>query len=111
MNAGQAATEQEPCTFGFGKCDRTDTRPYLVGNRCPDHAPWALAGQPEPDSARYCLAICYCGQCPDRSRVVAPITANVIDFRAAASGKRRVGPGEYRHAQAQIQRTRQERPA
>jgi hypothetical protein len=109
MNAGQAATEQEPCTFGFGKCDRTDTRPYQTGGRwlCPDHTPSALAGQPEPDAGRYCLAICYCGTCPGRRRTVAPITQNVVDLEAIRTGKRRASPAEYRNAQRQ----RQEKPA
>jgi hypothetical protein len=99
--AGRAAAGQQPCTFGFGACDRTDTRPYTDGWRCPDHTPAALAGRPEPDSKRYCLAICYCGQCPGRRRTVAPITANVVDFRAVASGKRREPSlARYREAQA-----------
>ena len=51
------------CTFGT--CGQP-ARPYIVGPRCPAHTPAALAGQPEPDSARYCLAICYCGQCSTR---------------------------------------------
>lgn len=102
---------QQVCSFGFGKCDRTDTRPYPAGRRCPDHAPWLLAGRPDPGSGRYCLAICYCGQCPNRRTIVHPNRPNVIDFRAAASGKRRVGLTEYREAQAQTRPKRQERPA
>lgn len=59
---------------------------------------------PEFAPGRYCLAICYCGQCVHRDRrVLAPITPNVIDFRAVASGKRRAGLGEYREAQANTQ--------
>ena len=106
MNApGRAATEQQPCTFGFGACTRRDTRPYAVGGRwrCPDHTPAKLAGQLEPDTARYCLTICYCKQpecAADKRRPAAPITPNVIDFRAVASGKRREPSlAAYREAQ------------
>ena len=89
----------QPCTFGFGKCTRTDTHPYAAGDRCPDHTPARLAGLPEPDAKRYCLAICYCGTCPHRrARPLAPITANVIDLRAVASGKRHTTTTGYRDA-------------
>jgi hypothetical protein len=101
MTAGQAATARQPCTYGFGLCDRTDTRPYAAGGRwrCPDHTPAKLAGQPEPDAARYCLAICYCGGCLHRgARPLAPITDNIVDFRHKASGKRRSSPAAYREA-------------
>ena len=53
MNTG------DPCTFGT--CGALDTHPYAEGPRCDPHAPWARAGQPHPSTARYCLAICYCG--------------------------------------------------
>jgi hypothetical protein len=97
---GQVYGGQQQCSHGWGKCDRTDTHPYAAGPRCPDHTPAKLAGLPEPDSKRYCLAICYCGQCPHRrARPLAPITDNVVDFRAVASGKRRSSPAAYREAQ------------
>ena len=103
--AGEAGKPKPPCEFGFGKCDRTDNvHPYVQGLRCPDHTPSKLAGLPEPDSARYCLAICYCGTCPHRrARPLAPITDNVVDFRAVASGKRRSSPAAYREAQTRTQ--------
>ena len=101
--AGRAATEQQSCTYGFGKCDRTDTRAYAVGGRwrCAEHSPSALAGQPEPDRDRYCLAICYCKQpdcAADKRQPLAPTTDNIIDFRHKASGKRRSSPAAFREA-------------
>lgn len=102
--AGKRDENEHPCTYR--SCGRLDTRPYQCGGRwrCPDHTPSALAGQPEPDSARYCLAICYCGQCPHSGRApAAPIRDTVVDFRHIASGKRREpDPGRYREAQAQV---------
>ena len=93
MNTG------DPCTFGT--CGALDTHPYAEGLRCDPHAPWARAGQPHPSSGRYCLAICYCGTCPNRrSQPLAPITPNVIDLNAIKSGKRRSSPAAYREAQA-----------
>jgi hypothetical protein len=89
----------KPCSFGT--CGALDTHPYAEGPRCDPHAPWARAGQPHPSTARYCLAICYCGACPGRGvQPLAPITDNVIDFRHKASGKRRSSPAAYREAQA-----------
>jgi hypothetical protein len=94
------------CYCGSGQ----DVHPYAEGDRCDVHAPWARRGHPHPSQGRYCLNRCYCGRCPNYARPLEPVTANVIDFRAAASGKRRVGHAEYRQAQAQT-RPRQERPA
>jgi hypothetical protein len=93
------------CQFGFGACDRADgLRPYAEGLRCPDHTPAKLAGRPEPDTARYCLAVCYCGRCLHRRHVpLTPITATIKDHRDIASGKRRPRSiEEYRDAQAQV---------
>jgi len=76
-------------------------RLYACGYRCPAHTPSALAGQPEPDYARYCAPLrCYCGNCPSWT----PDStyhdgATVIDLRAVASGKRRSSLTEYRNAQ------------
>lgn len=110
LASGRAATVQQPCTY----CGRTDTRPYAAGGRwrCPDHTPAKLAGGPEPDSKRYCLLICYCGQCPHRRPpVLAPNRPTIIDLRNVASGKSRAGVtlAGYREAQAATQR--QERSA
>ena len=93
------------CTFGT--CGAGGARPYAEGPRCDAHAPWARAGNPDPSSARYCLAVCYCGQCPaGRSVPLAPVRATVIDDRAVASGKRRERSlEEYRAAQARTRRT------
>jgi hypothetical protein len=107
---GRAATVQQPCTYGFGECGRTDTRPYAAGGRwlCPDHTPARLAGQPEPDSKRYCLAVCYCGQpecAADKRRLLTPTADNVVDIRHKASGKRRSSPAAYRDAQRAQQHT------
>jgi len=97
---GQAYTGEHQCTYGWGKCGRTDTHPYVEGARCPDHTPAKLAGLPEPDSKRYCMAICYCGSCPHRRKQpLAPIRETVIDLNAVRSGKRRSSPAAYRQAQ------------
>jgi hypothetical protein len=86
-------------------CGSLDTRLYAEGHLCPAHTPAARAGKPEPDTARYCApARCYCGQdaCPSSesfARPLEPITANVADFRAVASGKRRSSLEQYRSAQ------------
>lgn len=101
--------DERSCSFGFGQCDRTDTRPYMTGPRCPDHAPWLLAGHADPASRRYCVAICYCGECLNRrpgTAPTSPVRPTVVDFRAIASGKRRSQLGEYREAQQQVQRSR-----
>jgi len=90
-------------------CGSAETRPYACGPRCPVHTPAALAGQPEPDSRRYCApARCYCDSetCTATSGPLEPITKTVLDARAVASGKRRAGLGEYRDAQAQVHGTR-----
>lgn len=38
------------CGWGLpgGPCGAADTRPYAGGHFCPEHAPWARTGQPEP---------------------------------------------------------------
>ena len=105
MIPGQLATTRQPCP---GACGRTDTRLYACGWRCPDHTPARLAGNPEPDVARYCLTRCYCGGCPSYSRPLEPISATVVDVRAVASGRRRAPLGKYREAQAAVRRSRQE---
>jgi hypothetical protein len=35
-------------TCAAPSCDRTDTRAYLTGRKCPDHTPAKAAGRPEP---------------------------------------------------------------
>lgn len=88
---------------GFCSTPRHGERParkYARGWCCEECAPG-----PEP-AGRYCLAICYCGQCDGRSRApLAPIVPNVIDYRAVASGKRRARLREYREAQAHVKET------
>lgn len=37
-------------------CDRTDTRPYLTGDRCPDHAPHVPTPPPHGLTARSAAA-------------------------------------------------------
>lgn len=93
-------------------CPRTDTRPYAEGWRCADHTPAARAGQPEPDATRYCApGRCYCNQpgCPARrsyGRGLDPIRDTIIDFRAAASGRRRSSPGQLEEARKQVRQPR-----
>lgn len=82
-------------------CGSTDARPYAEGYRCAAHTPARRAGQPEPDSERYCAPLrCYCGECPSYT----PDTPyrdgeTVVDIRAVASGKRRSTLTQYRNAQ------------
>jgi hypothetical protein len=78
------------------------------GWRCPAHTPAALAGRPEPGSARYCAPLrCYCGGCASYGRPLEPVLATVVDVRAVASGRRRVRSlAEYRAAQAQVREGR-----
>lgn len=94
------------CVVG---CPRADTRPYAGGWFCPDHTPARRRGHPEPDSAAYCAPNrCYCDRedCIAVRGQVEPITPNIADFRAVASGKRRAGTVEYRDAQAQVHGSR-----
>jgi len=88
-------------------CGTTEgTRLYACGYRCPEHTPARLAGKPEPDENRYCAPFrCYCGSrdcgaSGSYARPLEPVTANVVDLRAVASGKRRSTLTEYRDAQA-----------
>ena len=78
-------------------------RPYAGGPACPAHTPAARAGNPEPDSQRYCAPLrCYCGRdmCEAVVGPVEPVIETVVDIRAVASGKRRSTLAEYRNAQA-----------
>jgi hypothetical protein len=89
-----------------GACGCGETagvRLFACGWRCPSHTPAALAGQPEPDTARYCAPLrCYCGGCASWDRPLEAVVATVVDVRAVASGRRRVRSlAEYRAAQAQ----------
>ena len=87
---------------GAGPCGATDNvHLYAEGYRCDGHAPWARAGQPHPSSARYCLAVCYCGECGTPQPPPAPIRDTVLDFDAVRSGKRRSTPEEYQAARDQ----------
>ena len=88
-----------------GSCGNPDARLYPCGYRCASCTPARRLGRPEPDSARYCAPLrCYCGgQCGATISPIEPITPNVADFRAVASGKRRSSLGEYRAAQAEVQ--------
>jgi hypothetical protein len=44
---------QRPCVHWIAAesryCRATETRLYLVGHKCADHTPSAIAGKPEPD--------------------------------------------------------------
>lgn len=82
---------------------KTDVHPYAGGDRCRVHAPWALDGAPEPGQGRYCLAVCYCGTCLHRRRVLTPTADTIVDIRHKASGKRRSSPADYRDAQRALQ--------
>lgn len=67
-------------------------RPYPCGYRCSAHAPWALAGQPEPQPGP--------GWPADAWTTPSPQSASAVhDARAIASGERRSAPHTYRAAQ------------
>ena len=82
-------------------CGSADTRLYACGYRCPSHTPAALAGQPEPDSKRYCApSRCHCGGCPSWTPDSAyRIGDTILDVKAVVSGKRRSNLAQYRSAQ------------
>jgi hypothetical protein len=89
------------CGHGWPPCGSADRiRRYQQGDRCDAHAPWRLAGLPDPSSARYCapgFGRCYCGRCPNYvpqagiGTVATPATPTVVDLAAARSGKRATG--------------------
>ncbi|MEU0332202.1 hypothetical protein [Streptomyces sp. NPDC006193] len=68
-------------------------RPYPCGWRCDRHAPWAAAGQPEPQPGPGIPAGAWTTPSPIND-------SRVHDARAVASGKRRANPQAYRAAQA-----------
>jgi len=73
-------------------------RLYACGWRCDRHAPWALAGRPEPLPGP--------GPLPGAWTTPTPQSASALfDARAIASGKRRSHPAEYRAAQAAVAKT------
>ncbi|MGX1223168.1 hypothetical protein [Streptomyces ambofaciens] len=72
-------------------------RPYPCGWRCDRHAPWAMAGQPEPLPGP--------GWPVGAWATLSPISdSRVHDQRAIASGKRRSNAQAYRAAQAAVAR-------
>ncbi|MFJ3949023.1 hypothetical protein ACIPXV_02990 [Streptomyces libani] len=72
-------------------------RPYPCGRRCSAHAPWALAGQPEPQPGPGWPSDAWSTPSPDSA-------SRVHDARAVASGKRRSSPATYRAAQAAVRK-------
>jgi hypothetical protein len=74
-------------------------RPYPCGRRCSAHAPWALAGQPEPQPGPGWPSDAWSTPSPQSS-------SRVHDARAIASGKRRSSPTTYRAAQAAVRKDR-----
>jgi hypothetical protein len=82
----------EPCDSTRGKHDG-QLRFYTTGWKCSAHAPWALAGLPEPQP----------GPGLPADLPLSPLsTSHVHDARAIASGKRRSNPAAYRAAQAAV---------
>jgi hypothetical protein len=72
-------------------------RPYPAGWRCDRHAPWALAGQPEPQPGPGLPAGAW--------TTPSPLSASaVFDEAAIRSWKRRSSPHVYRAAQAAAHR-------
>jgi hypothetical protein len=87
-------------------CGADGAHLYPCGLRCDTHAPWALAGLPDPSSRRYCMAVCYCGQGCAPPAPAAPIRDTVVDLDKVRSGKRRASPAAYRAARDTPRRRR-----
>ena len=74
-------------------------RRYVIGWRCPDHTPAAMAGRPEPQPGP--------GMPAGAWSTLSPLSASrVYDARAVASGKRRSNANESRAAQAAVASSR-----
>ncbi|OII64617.1 hypothetical protein BJP40_19965 [Streptomyces sp. CC53] len=76
-------------------------RLYPAGWRCSTHAPWAVAGRPEPQPGPGWPATAWATPSPQGA-------SRVHDARAIASGRRRSNPTAYRAAQAAVRRTSQQ---
>lgn len=101
MNARQRLEKALPeCGHWDGPnrrhCRTVDgVRRYVIGWRCPDHTPAAMAGRPEPQPGP--------GMPASAWKTLSPLSASrIADERAIASGKRRSTPHTYRAAQAAV---------
>lgn len=97
MNSRAAKTCDTPNGAHHGR-----DRLYPCGWRCSAHAPWALAGRPEPEPGPGTPAGAWTTPSPLND-------SRVHDARAVASGKRRATPETYRAAQAAVNH-RKEQP-
>ncbi|MFJ4926889.1 hypothetical protein [Streptomyces sp. NPDC088736] len=89
-----SSREPQPCDSPNGE-HTGRSRLYPCGWRCSNHAPWALAGQPEPQPGPGMPAGAWTTPSPIND-------SRVHDARAVASGKRRSTPQTYRAAQAAV---------
>ena len=93
-----SSREPQPCDTPTGEHEGC-IRLYPCGYRCSAHAPWALAGLPEPQPGP--------GMPAGAWTTPSPISdSRVHDARAVRSGKRRSNPAAYRAAQDEAQQKR-----
>lgn len=55
MTAAEVPSAEQPIGAGecwIVSCTRTDTRRYIIGPACDEHAPWAFAGHKNPRTQR-----------------------------------------------------------
>jgi len=84
------ARRRRPCGVPWFPHGLQWARPYVCGWRCDRHAPWALAGRPEPLPGPGWPAGAWTTPSPQSASAV------------IASGKRRASSHEYRAAQAAV---------
>lgn len=86
---------RRPCDVPWFPHGLRKARPYPCGFRCDRHAPWALAGQDEPQPGPGLPASAWTTPSPINE-------SRVADARAVASGKRRSNAQAFRAAQAAV---------
>ncbi|MER7815602.1 hypothetical protein [Streptomyces sp. NPDC096153] len=92
------SSEPKPCQTPVTEHAEKPARLYPAGWLCDLHAPWAVAGKPEPQPGPGLPASAWTTPSPLND-------SRVHDARAVASGKRRSNPQAYRAAQAAVAHT------
>lgn len=91
-------------------CTATNTRPYGIGQACPQHTPSKLAGRPEPDelvdTERDYVALRTSKGTP---WVFSQADSRLVDLRAVSSGKRRSTAAAYRAARSELEQRKAQR--
>lgn len=91
----RARRKWQPCTVPSHPHGLKYPRLYACGWKCDKHAPWAVAGRPEPQPGP--------GMPEGAWTSASPLgTSALIDVRAVASGKRRSSLHTYRAAQQAV---------